>query len=262
VDGGSKDRTLSIVRELLEEKVAYSILKDEGKGLGYARDIGWRDSDEDYVTMIDSDVIVNPAFFKEGIALMERDPSLGGVSAKLKPITKEKGWLARFQVKCYATHLHLHEPVYPSTVRSLHTGCTLFRRSALEKINGFDPQFKVCEEDSDVSFRLRKAGYKLCYLGLTSAHLETGKRFFKINFRYGNSVKLCKKHFLPLWPTKRKVFAAVLFAPLLQWLIYCIYVYKYGKLRLTLSEKLVLPLIETVRQAVRTAGFMYYLIAN
>jgi GT2 family glycosyltransferase len=260
VDGGSRDGTLGIVEDTLGEDIIHVTLRDEGRGLGYARDIGWRNTDESYVAMVDSDVIVNPHFFEEATAVMEQDLRVGGLGAKLDPVCDEKGWIAKFQVKCYSTLEHLREPTYPEPRTGLHTGCTLFRRSALEKIDGFDHNFRFCEEDSDVSFRLRKAGYKLCYLDLASIHIETGKRFLKTNFRYGKSVTLFRKHAIPIWSTKRKVLAVALFAPLLQYLVYCIYLERYSRLKLDASEKFVLPLVETIRQALRTAGLVKVLL--
>lgn len=264
VDGGSTDSTLSIIAEF-HGKLPLKVLSDEGRGLGYARDRGWRETTSPYVVMLDSDVILEPRFLAEATALLESDQDLAALSAKLKPVIQESGWLAVFQAKNLAIHLHLSEPCYPYPAIALHTACTMFKRSALEKVGGFDHYFRLAKEDSDVSFRLRKAGYRLSYLPIEVTHLERA-RFWNTNFRYGRSyVHISEKHpdLSPLWTFKNIMLTLALLVPPLQVLIYVHYLLKYSELRdLSLEEKVILPGVETLRQAVRTAGMLYELLQS
>ena len=263
VDGGSIDGTLETVRRTLDGKIPYKILHDRGRGLGYARDIGWRNSICEYIAMVDSDVMIPQTFFKKALKIMERDPKVGSLGAKLKPICKEPGWLARFQEKNLAIHLHWDDPVYPKEAIATHTACTMFRRGALEDVGGFDHAFRLAKEDSDISFKLKKAGYKISYLNLYALHLETAKRFWSINFRYGRSyVHIAKKYprDAPLWTIKNTVMAIALFIIPLQTPLLLNYMRKYSKLRdLTRAEKALLPFIELLRQATRIRGMIYEL---
>jgi len=265
VDGNSIDNTLTLIKETLED-FSYKILYDEGRGLGYARDIGWRASNGKYILMLDSDVLLPNKFIEEAIKIMESDDKVGSIGAKIKPICEERSLISIFQEKNLAIHLHWRENVYPNEVIATHTACTMFRRKALEKVNGFDHYFKLAREDLDISFRLRKAGYKLVYLNIYAFHLDISQRFWETNFRYGKSyVYIFKKY--PKEAsllTKKNIFLTiVLFLPLLQAITYLIYLYKYWKLKdLTLSEKMILPFIETIRQALRTAGMIYELILS
>jgi GT2 family glycosyltransferase len=264
VDGGSTDNTLNIVEKYREE-LNIRVLYDDGKGLGYARDIGWRASDADYIVMLDSDVIVNRHFLRRAIELLQRDGKLGAVSAKLRPISLDKGWLGRFQEKNLAIYLHHLDPPYPAEAVALHTACTVFKRSVLEEIGGFDAYFNLAKEDSDISYRIRKAGYKLSYLNVYALHLERA-RILKLNFRYGRSfILISRKHpdmenFLRL---KNVVLMTCIFIPVLQPMLYLYYLSRYIKVpHLTLSEKFILPFIELVRQDLRIAGALYQLILD
>jgi GT2 family glycosyltransferase len=264
VDGGSTDNTLNIVEKYREE-LNIRVLYDDGKGLGYARDIGWRASDADYIVMLDSDVIVNRDFLRRAVELLQRDGKLGAVSAKLKPISLDKGWLGRFQEKNLAIYLHHLDPPYPAEAVALHTACTVFKRSVLEEIGGFDAYFNLAKEDSDISYRIRKAGYKLSYLNVYALHLERA-RILKLNFRYGRSfILISRKHpdmenFLRL---KNVVLITCIFIPVLQPILYLYYLSRYIKVpHLTLSEKFILPFIELARQDLRIAGALYQLILD
>lgn len=262
VDAGSTDNTLNIVEKYRRE-LNIKVLYDGGRGLGYARDIGWRASSTDYIMMLDSDVIINRSFLKKAIELLQQDDRLGAIAAKLKPISLDKGWLGRFQEKNLAIHLHHLDPPYPAEAGALHTACTIFRRRVLEEIGGFDAYFDLAKEDSDVSYRIRKAGYKLSYLNIYALHLERA-RILKLNFKYGRSfILISRKHpdmenFLRL---KNIVLMTCIFAPVLQPILYLYYLSRYVKIpRLTLSEKFILPFIELVRQDLRISGALYQLI--
>jgi len=264
VDGGSTDNTLNIV-ERYREELDIKVLYDGGKGLGYARDIGWRASNADYIVMLDSDVIVSRGFLKKAIELLQQDEKLGAVSAKLKPISLDRGWLGRFQEKNLAIYLHHLDPPYPAKAVALHTACTVFRRKVLEEIGGFDTYFNLAKEDSDISYRIRKAGYKLSYLNIYVLHLERA-RILKLNFRYGRSfILISRKHpdmenFLRL---KNIVLMTCIFIPVLQPMLYIYYLSRYARIsHLTLSEKFILPFIELVRQDLRIAGALYQLILD
>lgn len=261
VDGGSTDGTLEVVYGY-SDVLPVKILSDGGRGLGYARDVGWRATNSQYIVMLDSDVILDPKFVAEAVKLMEVDKGLGGVAAKLRPVVTEPGWLAAFQGNNLAINLHLNEPCYPSEAVALHTGCTMFRRAALEEVGGFDHYFRLAKEDSDISFKLRKAEYRLSYLPIEVMHLERA-RFWGTNFRYGRSyVHIARKHpdFSPLWTSKNIILTAALVQPPLQTLIYLHYLRRYMSLRhLPKGERYVMAGIETLRQAVRTAGMLFEL---
>ena len=264
VDGGSTDNTLEIVKQY-SGGLNIKILYDEGRGLGYARDIGWRSSSADYIVMLDSDVILNRRFLIDAIKLLERDQKLGAVSAKLKPISLDKGLFGLFQEKNLAIHLHHLDPPYPAEAVALHTACTVFKRKVLEEVGGFDEFFNLAKEDSDISYKIRKAGYKLSYLNHYAIHLERA-RIIKINFRYGRSYVLISKKYPDmekLWKLKNIVLTISLLLPLLQLLVYAYYLRRYMKVHgLKLRERIILPVIELMRQDIRTAGMLYQLILN
>ena len=264
VDAGSTDNTLKIVEKYREE-LSVKVLYDGGRGLGYARDIGWRASSAEYIVMLDSDVIVNRNFLRRAVELLQQDEKLGAISAKLKPISLDKGWLGKFQEKNLAIYLHHLDPPYPAEAVALHTACTVFKREVLEKVGGFDAYFNLAKEDSDVSYRIRKAGYKLSYLNIYALHLERA-RILKLNFRYGRSfILISRKHpdmenFLRL---KNIVLIMCIFIPMLQPMLYLYYLSRYVKIpHLTLSEKFILPFIELVRQDIRIVGAFYQLILS
>ncbi|MEM3872699.1 MAG: glycosyltransferase [Nitrososphaeria archaeon] len=265
VDGCSKDKTLEIIKDF-KSKLNIKIVNDEGKGLGYARDLGFRSAGKEikYIAMVDSDVVVNENFFDNAIKILETDEKAGAIGAKLIPECSEKGVLAKFQIKNLSIHLHWKEKTYPKEVIAIHTACTVFRKRVLEEVGGFDPYFNLAKEDSDVSFRVRKAGYTLSYIENYVRHLETGKRFWEVNFRYGRSyIHISKKHPIEgkLWTKKNIIFVTSLILFPMELFIWFYYILRYYNLKdLSIKDVIELSLVETLRQLVRTSGMLYELL--
>ena len=71
---------------------------------------------------------------------------------------------------------------YPELGTVLHSGCTMYRKSALEAVGGFDEAFNPGYlGDEDLSIRLRKAGYKLAEVP-EGQHKEYVNGTFRIAF--------------------------------------------------------------------------------
>ncbi|MGC8696508.1 MAG: glycosyltransferase family 2 protein [Conexivisphaera sp.] len=265
VDGGSTDGTLDVVREY-SGAFRIRVLHDRGLGYGYARDMGWRAASGDYVAMIDSDVVVARDFLGRAAELLERDPGLGAVGGKLRPEldSGERGLIAKFQVRNLAITLHQRDPPYPATVPGVHTACTVFRRRALEEVGGFSYKFVLAKEDSDVSYRLIKRGYRLSLLDSSCRHLETGRRFVRTNFKYGRSYAVISREhpdMAPLWTPKNVAMMATALFPALQPLVLGWYFRRYVRdADLPPLEALGMSSVEVLRQFLRYSGMVHQLI--
>jgi glycosyltransferase involved in cell wall biosynthesis len=262
VDGGSTDETLNIVGEhssSLNTKVLY----DEGRGLGYARDIGWREAGASsrYIAMIDSDVVIDPEFFSTAVKIMDLDEGLGALMGKLKSECNEKGLKAKFQVRNLSMALHIKDRPYPAASLSVSTPCTLYRKEALKEAGGFSDRYVLAKEDSYIAFKLRAMGYRLSVLNIYARHLESGKRFWRVNFRYGRSYPVIAKDFpkeAPLWSIRNRVFVMAIALPFIQTFIVAWYFRRYlREVSLGPAEALEMSMMETIRQLLRYSGMLY-----
>jgi len=265
VDGGSTDGTLGIVGGF-SGAFRLKVLYDRGLGYGYARDIGWRTSSGEYVAMVDSDVVVAPDFLGRAADLLGRDPGLGAVGGKLRPELGpgEGGPISRFQVRNLSIILHQRERPYPATSLNVSTSCTLYRRSALESVGGFSHRFVLAKEDSDIALKLRKRGYRLSLIDVSCRHIETGKRFFRTNFKYGRSYPVLSSEHpdaAPLWTPRNIAMTATTLIPALQPLLLGWYFRRYiGNAGLPPMEALEMSSVEVLRQFLRYSGMIHQLI--
>ncbi|WP_282851823.1 glycosyltransferase [Gulosibacter sediminis] len=64
---------------------------------------------------------------------------------------------------------------YSPAVFGLHGGATMLRASAVAPLGGFDEGYFMYYEDTDLSWRLRKAGWRVAYVsGAVSVHAHAG----------------------------------------------------------------------------------------
>jgi len=255
VDGGSTDNTLGTARKFQVDL----ILSDKGKGLGYARDLGWKASKSDYILFVDSDVELNEDLIKIAMEIMENNKKLGAVSGKLESVCDGKDIMSLWMMRNLSITLHKIAPVYPEYEKeSLHTAVTMIRREALEKIEGFDHDMKLALEDWTIFYKLLLSNYKLAYIHNISKHLETPERFRKINIRYGRARVICRRKGYPIvvFPLRLKIASLCLLFPIAILPFVSYYFYKHKKLNTDIPSKTQLKLgfIEVWRLMLRAFG--------
>ena len=140
VDGNSTDRTTEIANRYTEH-----IYSDEGKGIGYARQLGAEMASQEYIAYIDSDV-----FLSDGtLATMFYDFEASDytcIGAQPLPAEHSSYW-ERQRYECNLLSRKI----------GVSTGAGLWRRETILKYK-FDP-FMDGAEDPDLQFRLGK-GHK------------------------------------------------------------------------------------------------------
>lgn len=163
VDDGSTDRTAAIARDLLTGgAVAFQILTSrEGTGPSAARNRGWRAARAAWVQFLDADDILAPTKIAHQLAvaatapddvalvfstwgrLIERHGAWGPDSRPVRPV-----------IGC--------DPVRDvlSPDNFIATGSQIFRRSWLERTNGFVEAYALIE-DVDLLMRIAMAGGRL-----------------------------------------------------------------------------------------------------
>jgi len=154
VDDGSTDKTAAIAREY-----DFRIISTENRGLSAARNTGLAAATGEIVAYIDDDAFPDPDWLSYMAAtfLKTRCAGVGGPNIPFP----EDGPIASCVAKA---------PGGPACVLLADTeaehlaGCNMaFRKSWLEAIGGFDPQFRVAGDDVDVCWRLRERGGRLCF---------------------------------------------------------------------------------------------------
>jgi glycosyltransferase involved in cell wall biosynthesis len=165
IDGNSSDRTLEISRKYTGK------IYERVKGIASARQLGAEMATRAILAYVDSDVIL-PEDFLERTLLERKQNGYQGIEGQIETYGNTSYWQWG-EDQCRKMYNKPGESTW------VGTRATIFDRDVILKFK-FDPLFKG-SSDSDLSYRLRKAGYKL---GRASAqcyhwHRETFKDWAK-----------------------------------------------------------------------------------
>lgn len=116
----------------------------------------------EYVWLINSDATVDTSALSELVRVAERNPALGAVGSVLY----EADNLEQIQLwgggRVNLSFGRSKHQIKPGALDFISGASVLLRRAALEEVGLFDDQtFFMYWEDTDLSFRLRRAGWQL-----------------------------------------------------------------------------------------------------
>jgi O-antigen biosynthesis protein len=187
VSDGSTDASPQIAAEY-----DVKLIETENRGLGAARNTGLAAATGDIVAYIDDDARPDPDWLSYlAYTFMTSDyAGLGGPN----PVPAEAGDVEQCVANAPGGPTH----VLLSDRDAEHIpGCNMaFRRSALEAVGGFDPQFHVAGDDVDVCWRLLDRGLKL---GFTPGAMVWHRRrttvlaYYRQQRGYGRSEALLER---------------------------------------------------------------------
>jgi O-antigen biosynthesis protein len=152
VDDGSTDGTGEIAGEY-----PVRLITTQNRGLSSARNTGLEAATGEIVAYIDDDARPDVHWLQYLVRTLEGDEWAAVGGPNLAPATD--GWIADCIDNSPGGPIH----VLLSDREAEHIpGCNMaFRRSILQGIGGFDPQFRIAGDDVDVCWRLRAQGAKI-----------------------------------------------------------------------------------------------------
>jgi O-antigen biosynthesis protein len=152
VDDGSTDGTSEIAGEY-----PVRLITTENRGLSSARNTGLEAASGEIVAYIDDDARPDVHWLQYLVRTFGEDEWAAVGGPNLSPATD--GWIADCVDNAPGGPIH----VLLSDREAEHIpGCNMaFRRSALQEVGGFDPQFRVAGDDVDVCWRLQARGARI-----------------------------------------------------------------------------------------------------
>lgn len=215
VDNNSSDGSMEFVlTNILPSYVARKIpLKTvrSSRNLGFARgnNLGIKYSKGEYVVFLNNDTKVDPYWISELVKVMEKDPTIGIAQCKTLKYGSEK-IIDSVGINLYLTGMsttlghgeldrgqynHVHE------IPAAHAGIAIFRRSVLETVGGFDPDFFIMREDNDISLRTWLSGWRIVLVPQSIVYHKGGgtitrfMRTIKLYYMIRNSIAFIIKNY-------------------------------------------------------------------
>jgi len=154
VDDGSKDKTAEIA-----SRYPIKLIKKQNGGEASALNIGAKQSQGDFIAIIESDVIIPPNWLS--LLIKEfKDPQVYGVGALLEVanpenlISKLSGYELEYR------YLKIKEKFVPH----ITSANTLYKKEVFDKVGYYDESLINACLDADLNSRLINQGYKLVLL--------------------------------------------------------------------------------------------------
>lgn len=161
IDDASR-RPVSLPPEL--EGTSVSVLRlAPNVGIAAARNAGLARARSGFVACVNVEVLPRPEWLERCVRHLVAHPSVGACFTRTDPLHHDAlltRWRVRFQ-----------ELLFPTTSgpADFATGhAVLFRRAALDAVDGYDERLRRINEDSDVCHRLRDHGWDTHFLATTS----------------------------------------------------------------------------------------------
>ena len=211
VDNGSMDDSVARIRAAHPEVP----ILETGRNIGFSGgcNVGIRRALEegaDYIWLLNNDTTVDPQALTAMVAVAEANPGLGAVGSVLYYLDSPKdiqAWGGGRVCFWSGRARHLLNPVPSARLHYLTAASVLLRRRALEEIGLLDENtFFMYWEDTDLSFRLRKAGWGLAVadesIVLHREHAATGKGSPLLDSYFNESAARFFRRYAPIpaWP--------------------------------------------------------------
>jgi len=221
VDNGSSDGSPEMVRA----QFPWVRLIENGENAGFVRATNQAiaESRGDYLLLLNSDAIATPNSLARMVSFMRHHPDSGAVAPKLvNPDGSFQASYARFptlfseSLSAFGLNRRLWGPHHPSPpprpdeiphpVDWAPGACLLLRRSAVEAVGPLDEGFWMYSEDTDLCYRIHRAGWKVYYLpDVEIVHLGGASsrqcRPESVARLYGSKLRFFRRHYGPLQAT-------------------------------------------------------------
>lgn len=177
VDNNSTDESAELALQLFHSEPRFTLIRNkENFGFSIGNNIGFRQTNAKYVISLNNDTEVEEDFIEILVAIAESDNNIGSVGCKIVQLDNRVLYGPRFMNFGFIVRACDTRTYDKFTVNLANCGCaTLFRKSLINKIGGFDPFLCTDWEDHDLGYRINIAGFKCVYTPLTTVlHLGGG----------------------------------------------------------------------------------------
>ncbi len=204
VDNGSSDGTVEKVRQEFGDSVKIIALR-ENLGPSAARNRGMRTASGEFVAFLDNDTVPDSKWLVNGVARMAKDSKIGALQCRLMLNSARNRFdyagdylgSCGFLVQRVQTgEENIGQADSEAVIFSAKSAGMLCRRDAFETVGGFDDDYFIFVEETDLALRMWIAGYTALYLPTSVVYHEFGSSRDVLDDRHTRLVRFhgCKNY--------------------------------------------------------------------
>jgi glycosyltransferase involved in cell wall biosynthesis len=176
VDNHSTDDTPAVVQRYIERRHIPNLryVYEPRQGLSYARRRGVEETSQELIAFVDDDTCLDPNWLRAGIDFFRARPAAGAIGGRIEPQWEvpPSALTLRHAASFGQDYGDLPVPLLPdSGPKELAGAGLVLRRSALRASGWLDSMVLVgrqggtlsAGEDTEIIYRIRRAGYELWY---------------------------------------------------------------------------------------------------
>ena len=193
VDNCSQDDSVAV----LKRDYPWVRLVENNENMGFARanNIAIRQSQSDYVLLLNPDTVVAESTLRGVLQFMDEHPEASGAGVMMHnedgTIAPESRralptpWVSALKMLGFTRRYHMSRLPWdqPGRIDVISGAFCLLRRKALDQVGLLDEDFFMYGEDIDLSYRLLKGGWQNWYLPYEITHFK-GRSTQKTDYRY------------------------------------------------------------------------------
>jgi GT2 family glycosyltransferase len=180
IDNSSYDKTLCIIKEMRDERIRY-IKNNNAEGMAKSRNAGIAQAKGKYIFFTDADCAPVKYWLEEGLRILKEKKCVGVEGKTL-----------------YATaRTTISDRVFED-LEGRHGTCNIaYKKEILDKVKGFDPEFKLAFEDIELAYRILNYGEIIFSEDMIVVHQRkkyTIRKLFSDAKKIKNVVNFIKKY--------------------------------------------------------------------
>ncbi len=230
VDNGSTDGFVEAVKKIKSDKATIvPIANKDNPGFAFANNQGLKVAQGKYVLFLNSDTLVkdnvvgnvfswlekNTHIAVAGVKIVGKDDKLQEAGGYFPSLLRVFSWMTIQDLPLVDSII---KPFHPLKKKSAFANNSFFekqqyldwiigafvfvRKQVIDEVGGWDASYFMYTEDTDLCFRIKKAGYKIVYLpAFQITHLggaSSGSAEFPLINEYKGVKTFYKKHY-PAW---------------------------------------------------------------
>jgi len=190
VDGGSNDSTPDIAAKFCQDGHSPVVLRLKERGRSQGLNRGIKMSRNQLILRLDARTIIEPDYLSLCVAALMRTgaDNVGGVQKAIGKTRRQQAFAIALSIPFGVGDAQFRLGKRSGFVDSAYLGC--FKREVFDRIGYFDEESAIISEDSDINFRIRKAGGKVYLDTQIVAQYEPREsffEFFRLYYRYGGA---------------------------------------------------------------------------